>query len=128
MANVHRDRLQYMLELENCELSTQDDHAPFPWTSSSQGLSTTLNLTRSTISWSRVDLSLNSPGSIKDLKGANEGLPSTKNESAKKRRTNTDKWMDVFDAHAKTIPELMDLQQEAENLAPGRIIFQLPGL
>ena len=47
---------------------------------------------------------------------------------AKKQRTPSETWMDVFLLHAKAIPELADLQQECEDSVPGRINFQLPRL
>jgi len=47
-------------------------------------------------------------------------------QPVKKRRTDLEKWSDVFYSHSKLTPQLLQLQKDAESQVPGRISFQLP--
>ena len=44
----------------------------------------------------------------------------------KRRRTDLEKWSNVFHSHCKLTPQLLQLQKDAESQVPGRISFQLP--
>ena len=65
---------------------------------------------------------------VKKVKVETMEKPNETHRPTERCRKEPETWKDVFLAHAKATPELMDIQKESENLVPGRIIFQLPGL
>ena len=48
------------------------------------------------------------------------------NQPVKKRRTDTEKWLDAFCGHAELAPQLHQFRNDAEKQVPGRISFRLP--
>ena len=111
-------------------ISPEDDHVPFPWASSS-GASASSRLFESEkqVHQCRLDCSTSSIlRSNKELSADHLEKHNENCRPAKKRKSPSETWMDVFSVHANAIPELVDVQQECEDSVPGRIIFQLPGL